>query len=200
MAKHTTRSVNTQLEANLQDNPAYQADLDATLAALVPEGWVQDQVSFPPYWKPDLAKGFRGTVIARDERDGSFPRYIIESSLTVDCQQGPVNDGVIVTVEPGMNFSIGAYAALPLEKYFGLEITAIVVGARKLPGNEASVMIPRDLWEWKVMVSPETSKLLKSRRAEDMAFLKEAQRIAHRKAMEELARSSAESRAHRLAI
>ncbi len=197
-SRHTTRTVNTNPEA-LSENPAYQADMAATISAVVPDDYVEEQVTFPPYWKPDVAKGWRGVVIARDEREMNFPRYIIESSLTLDCRTGKVNDGEIVTVHPGMNFSISAYKALPLDRYFGLEVAVICTAQRTgLPPNENSEGMPRDMWVWKMMVSPQVKELLVSRRKEDMAFLKEAQRIAGRKHLEELARSQAEGRATRL--
>lgn len=197
-SRHTTRTVNTNPEA-LNENPAYQQDMAATMQAIVPEGYVEEQVTFPPYWKPDVAKGWRGIVIARDEREVKFPRYIIESAVTIDCRTGKVNDGEIVTVTPGMNFSISAYKALPLDRYFGLEVAVICTALRTgLPGTEESEGMPRDMWVWKMMVSPQVKELLVSRRKEDMAFLKEAQRIAGRKHLEELARSQAEGRASRL--
>jgi len=196
--QHTTRTVNTNPEA-LADNPAYQTDMAATMAAVVPEGYVEEQVTFPPYWKPDVAKGWRGTVIARDEREVKFPRYIIESAITIDCRTGKVTDGEIVTVTPGMNFSISAYKALPLDRYFGLEVAVICTALRTgMAPTEESEGMPRDMWVWKMLVHPDVKKLLDSRKKEDMAFLREAQRIAGRKHLEELARSQAEGRATRL--
>jgi hypothetical protein len=98
-----------------------------------------------------------------------------------------------------MNFSISAYKALPLDRYFGLEVAVICTALRTgLPPTEDSEGMPRDMWVWKMMVSPQVKELLVSRRKEDMAFLKEAQRIAGRKHLEELARSQAEGRASRL--
>lgn len=192
--RHSRRTVDTNIE-----NPAYQEDLAATMAAVVPEGYVEEQVTFPPYWKPDVAKGWRGIVIARDERDVKFPRYIIESMVTIDCRTGKVTDGEIVTVTPGMNFSISAYKALPLDRYFGLEVAVICKELRSgLPPTEESDGMPRDMWVWQMFVSPEVKALLTSRRKEDMAYLKEAQRLAQRKHLEELARSQAQGRASRL--
>lgn len=180
-------------ERNINDSDV-QARINETVNLVVPAGYVEEQISFPPYWKPELGMGWRGTVLYRDERDPTFHRYIIESSIAMDCRSGPVDDGVIITIEPGMNFSIGCYAALPLERFFGLEVAVIAVGSRKLPPNEASEGKPRDLWEFRTLVSPDVKQLLASRRKEDLAYLKEAQMMAGRKMMEELAKSSASAR------
>ncbi len=197
MANRTTRA---QQQSELAENPVFQEVLKETMNAVVPEGYVEEQISFPPYWKPDLGKGWRGTVIARDQRDPTFHRYIIESAITLDCRKGPVDDGEIITITPGMNFSIGVYAALPLERFEGLEVAVIAMSTRRLPGNEASENKPRDLWEFKTLVSPQVKALLVSRRQEDMAYLKEAQKVARRKMLEELARSNSNPDAVRSSI
>ena len=187
-------------QSDIDNNPVFQELLAETMQSVVPEGYVEEQISFPPYWKPDLGKGWRGIVIARDQRDPNFHRYIIESSITLDCRKGPVDDGEIITITPGMNFSIGVYAALPLERFEGLEVAVIAMSTRRLPGNEASEHKPRDLWEFKTMVSPQVKALLVSRRQEDMAYLKEAQKTARRKMLEELARSNSNPEAVRSSI
>ena len=193
--RHTTRNVSPSSVGaeELEDNPVYQEILAETMANIVPEGYVEEQVSFPPYWKPEPGTGWRGTIIALDQRAKDFPRFIIESATTLDCRVGRISDGEIMTITPGMNFSVGAYAALPLERYRGLELAVLCVKQRKgLPPNDESEGMPRDMWVWKVFVHPEVRKLLDSQRKEDMAFVREAQRIAHRKHLEELARANVE--------
>lgn len=163
-------------------------EVQQEIASAAPEGWVEEAVGFPPYWKPDLGKSFRGVVLMRDERDPNFVRYHIEAREPVDCQRGPADDGVVETVGTGEIFTTSAFAALPLDRFFGFEVFVLVKGSRRLPGNESSNNMPRDLWEFKVLVSPETKKLLDSQRKENIAYLKELRATANRKAMENMMR------------
>ena len=185
---NSRRNVGSQSAEELQGNPAYDEAFAKAMAALVPENAREVHLTFPPYWKPEVNTGFRGTVLYRDERDPSFARYIVQSAVTLDCRRGPVDDGEIVTIQPGMNFSIGVYASLPLERFFGLELTAIAVGKQKLPINK-NRDIAYDMWQFRTFLVPEVEKRINSNREEDIRFLQEAQRNAHREMLKELARA-----------
>src|SRR5262245_27407718 len=175
MAKHTTRNVNTY---TAEENPVYQEAMAELLKTLVPEGHVQDQISFPPYWKPNPATGWRGKPLYQDNREAKFPRWVIESSITMDCQIGEVRDGELVTVNPGERFSMGVYAGLPLERYFGLEVTVICVKDRPLkPTADGD---PRNMWVFQSYVAPEIKALLRSKGESDLKMLQEAQAYARR--------------------
>jgi hypothetical protein len=168
--------------------PAYLADLPAELQALVPQEFVETEIGFPPYWKAAVNKGFRGIVLGYDDRDPDFVRIHIENTgPAIDCQRGPVDDGVVQTVNPGRIFTISKFGALPLEQYLGVDVVVICTGSRKLPGNEASRNVPRDLWEWRVFVSKEVETLLRSRRMQEREQLKRLQEEARGKMLAEIA-------------
>lgn len=209
MAKHqktdgdetlAQRNGGSQTEEALAENLTYGEDMQALAAELgVTKDMVKADIGFPPYWKADMAKGFRGIILMRDERDPEFVRYHIENTgpRALDCQQGSVDDGVVESVAPGSIFTCSAYGALPLDRFFGFEVVVMVTGSRKLPGNKRSNGVPRDMWEFKVLVKPEIDALLKSRRAEDAKHVSLLQQAAKRKALEEVTLLNAKRLAQR---
>ena len=128
----------------------------------VPEGWVTDESGLPPYWKPELGRSFTGTPIdfqpARNNLD--FDRYVILSTAQLICQKGPSEDAEDVVVMSGGKFTVSNYASLPLNEYLGFEIKVITFKSTKLPGNEESGGAKRDLWHFKILISPENKKAL----------------------------------------
>src|ERR1051325_10393128 len=127
-----------------------------------PAGWVDEQTGFPPYWSPVEGASFRGTVMARDNRDPDFHRYVIRSSTAIECAQGPADEAEPVQVAPGELFSLSTYAALPLDDYMGFEVFVTAKNKRKIQGGK------QDLWVFKLMVSPDTkAKVLALRQAKD---------------------------------
>ena len=135
----------------------------------VPEGWQEDDAGLPPYWKPELGRSFRGTVLEYQEakNDLDFDRFVILASEQMICQKGPADDAEDVIVMPGGRFTCSWYAALPLNEYLGFEVKVITHKTRKLPGNEASGGAKRDLWNFKILTSPETKKALQEFRLMD---------------------------------
>lgn len=150
------------------------------------KGWADEQIGFPPYWNPlgnfktkeeAIGRKLLFKPVALDERDPDFPRYICQATrVAIMCQSGPSADAKPVLVKPGENFTLSPYAALPLDRYFDIEVYIEVTGTRKLAGNEESNNRPRDLWEWKLQVSPQDQKMLNGRRAEETKRLMEARR------------------------
>lgn len=189
---NSRRNAGSQTSETLQGNPEYEKDLAATIELLVPAGYTDVNLTFPPYWKPVIGQGFRATVLYRDEREESFPRYVLQSATKLDCRKGPVDDGEILSIQPGMNFSIGVYAALPLERFFGLELVAIATGMQRLPANK-NRELPYDMWQFRTLVAPEVLKKITSNREEDVRFLQDAQRSAHREMLKELAKAQVTS-------
>lgn len=164
------------------------AGLDPALQALIPKNFVETDIGFPPYWKADVNKGFRGIILGFDDRDPDFVRIHIENTgPALDCQRGPVDDGVVSTVQPGRIFTIGKFGALPLEGFIGVEVVALCVGKRKLPGNEASRNVPRDLYEWRMLVAKEVEELMKGRRQKERDQLRKLQEEARGKMLAEIA-------------
>lgn len=159
-------------------------------AGEAPEGWEAEQIGFPPYWnprmefidpnnarkgmKPGTGNSFLGTVVNRDERDEHFHRYVIQASRAIRCQNGPSDDAEEVIVQKGEFFTLSTYASLPLENYFGMEVYVTPIQKRKIK-DDPETGEPRDLWRFKLMVSPASKKLLTDKRAEHTKLLLEAQ-------------------------
>lgn len=185
------------IDPNIQENPAFVSKMEALMSTLVPDGWTKLDISFPPYWKADLATGFRAICLKREEprNEQDFVRYHWKNTgPALDCRRGSVRDGEIETVESGRIFTTGAFAGLPLHKYFGFEMTVICAEMRQLAGNEESDWAPRDFWVFDTYVSPETQQLIESRREEDMAIVARAARQADILAVEEMERINAHKR------
>lgn len=194
------------IDPNLKDNPAYQKKLEALYASIVPEGFKKLDISFPPYWKADLATGFRAIVLRREdpkleltdkgwtpkEGPGQFSRYLWRNTgAPLDCRRGQVADGEIETVEPGRIFSTSAFGGLNLDKYLGFELAVLCVDLVSLPGNAESGWAPREMWRFDTFVGEETQRLLESRDTSDMKRLAEAQHEADLFGMQEMMKLNA---------
>lgn len=155
---------------------------------VIPEGWKKISVGFPPYWKGSLGRAFRGQVLMRDDRDPDFVRYHILNTAgkSLKCQKGPVDDEEIIMVDPGDIFTVGGFAGLPLDTFFGHEVVAQIVNERTLPGNELSKNRPRSFYDFEVTVSPETQKLLRQQREEDRITMLAAAKAGRAKALENM--------------
>lgn len=133
-----------------------KANQNPNMNPAAPEGWEVEQTGFPPYWNPGEGKAFKGVVIGLDNKDESFQRFALRATSPLMCQRGPADESEEVLVKPGEYFSVSAYAALPLEKYIGVEVYVAVKGKRKLQDAKT-------LWEFTVMISPESRKILADR-------------------------------------
>ena len=195
------------IDPNLKENPAYQKKMEALYSAIVPEGFKKLDISFPPYWKADLATGFRGIVLRREdpklelkdngtygfkEGPGQFSRYLWRNTgPALDCRRGAVADGEIETIEPGRIFSTSAFGGLNLDKYIGFELAVICVDLVQLAGNAESGWAPREMWRFDTYVGEETQRMLESRDEADMRRLAEAQHEADILGMQEMMKLNA---------
>ena len=168
----TQRKVRQILEDQVKNNAALAAyevtDFDKAILDAIAD-WDEEQVGFPPYWKPEaVGRIIMGKVLARDD-DGLFPRYILQAVLPVKCQKGSAQSNTVqeVIVQPGQLFTMSQYAGLPLERFFDIIVGIRVTGERMLPPTEESDGKPRDLWEWTVLVAPQDKEKLNARRAEE---------------------------------
>lgn len=185
------------VDPNLKENPAYVGKMEALMSALLPGDFVKLDLNFPPYYKAELATGFRGIVLKREDprNEKDFTRYHWKNTgPAFDCRRGAVADGELEAVETGRIFTTGAFGGLPLDKYFGFEVVVICADSRQLPGTEESNWVVRDFWVFDTYVSPETNALLESRREEDMQFVARAARNAQLLAIEEMERINAHKR------
>lgn len=135
------------------------------------KGWSRQQVGFPPYWSPQReGQPFFGRVVALDTRQEDFYRYVIQATkFPMFCRLGPADDAEKILVQPGDFFTVSNYASLPLEDFFDIEVIAIATKKRKLPGNEASKGVKRDLWMWDVRVESDKEKKIIEQRRSDKA-------------------------------
>lgn len=198
------------IDPNLKENPAFQKKMEALYSSIVPEGFKKLDISFPPYWKADLATGFRAIVLRREdpklelkedgrlgqkEGPGQFSRYLWRNTgPALDCRRGAVADGEIETVEPGRIFSTSAFGGLNLDKYLGFELAVLCVDLRQLPANAESGWAPREMWVFDTYVGEETDRLLASRDESDMKRLAAAQHDADLLGMEEMMRLNAKAK------
>lgn len=176
MAKHTSQTAESFVNDSTKRDPAMNEETPsgATTAPRnnipkdVPEGWVEEQTGFPPYWSPD-EKGafFIGIPLMKDEgfREGDaenpsdFVRYAIRATQPVECWKGKSESAEGVTVQPGEFFTCSAYASMRLERYFGYEV--MVKAVEKVPHKAG-----RMLWKFRVFVAPETRKQLDAERSD----------------------------------
>lgn len=157
------------------------------IARLMNEGeeeqLVNEEVGFPPYWNPGIGKMFKATVMKRDDRDPDFIRYHLLALAPVICAKGPADDSEEILVNEGEFFTCSAYAALPLDEYFGIDVKVITWRKRKLEGNEASKGAKRDLYEFKIGVTGDTKNMLDAARKHEAAIMREKAREARLAAM-----------------
>lgn len=137
-----------------------------------------EEVGFPPYWNPGIGKAFKATVMGRDDRNPDFIRYRLLALSPVICAKGPSDDAEEVLVNEGEFFTCSAYAALPLDDYFGIDVKVVVWRKRKLDGNEASNGVKRDLYEFKIGVTGDTKEMLDAARKHEASVLREKAREA----------------------
>lgn len=195
------------LDPSYKENPAYQQKMQGLMNALLPEGFRKLDVSFPPYWKAEVASGFRAIFLKREdpklvwkdnqwvpnEGPGQFSRFLWKNTgPALDCRRGSVDDGEIETVESGRIFSTSVLGGLKaIEKYESRELAVICTGRRTLPGNEESSFVTRDFWEFDTFASEETIALIESIDVAVMKRLTEARREANILAEAEMMRIAA---------
>lgn len=131
--------------------------------------WTKEQIGFAPYWTPEEGKWFLGVMTDKDLRDPNFIRLQFQALAVTPCQRGP-NDAqnerhekVIVDVND--HFSMSVYAGIKelFEEYEGMPfpVPVRVTALRKSKTKEG-----QDFWNFEVIVSPETRKILNAHRAE----------------------------------
>lgn len=143
--------------------------------------WTPLQIGFAPYWHPEPGKKFYGELIARDERDPEFTRYLVRTLRTETCRRGPNNDdtekgaiGEEVIVNKGDTFSISVYFSLAEEFNFhlyyadktGNHVPILVEAEKKVRTKKG-----QDVWLWKVLCEPTVKKQLDGKRDDYRRFV-----------------------------
>lgn len=128
------------------------------------EGWVDEQVGFAPYWNPEEGKWLYARVIARDERDPSFVRYLMQAGMDTECHRGA--EGEAVKVKRGEHFTISVYFSLrdlfDLYLETGIRPFIKVLAVKEVPTKTTG----RNVWTWKVQVSPDDKKMIDAKKKE----------------------------------
>jgi len=122
-----------------------------------PEGFVEEQIGFPPYWTPEEGKSFYARVIEFDDRDPEFPRYIMQAGRETPCEQGGGEKMRPITVKKGEFFTVSEYSGLPLGRYIGIPVFVTALNKRKLEGN-------RTTWDWTLRIPEQAKAILQKRR------------------------------------
>ncbi len=144
------------------------------------EGWSEEQLGFPPYFKAAIGKGFFARVITVDVRDPEFIRFVLQylgmpndfkkptqldTTTPLKCQKGKKDDAEDVMVKPGEFFTTSNYGGLPLENFLGESATIACTG-------KVSTGKPNDMYTWTVLTSAETKTRLAAQRLEEMRTLR----------------------------
>ncbi len=116
-------------------------------------GFVEEQISFPPYWTAEVGKWFYAMPVDTDTRDPQFGRYVCQAMSDLMCSTGPKDDRNDVLVRKGDFFTTSMYTGLPLDKYIGTGVFVKCTGTRETKQ-------PNDMLVFTLAVSPEDKKLL----------------------------------------
>jgi len=141
------------------------------------DDWQERQVGFSPYWTPTVGDWCFGQVIARDDRNPDFVRYLFKAYKDMECRTGPNNDnaeegptGEEAPVKKGETFTMSVYHSLSdefdfqlwLQKKAGIDIPIRVDALKKV----ATKTEGRKVWKFRVRCSPEHKALLDSKMSE----------------------------------
>jgi len=156
MAKKTTEQTNEEILNAISDPDA------------LPDfaNFEEEQLAFPPYWEAGEGKWFYGMVVALDDRDPQFQRYVLQAEMPVTCAQGKKKgrDGDYHEVQVGKDefFTLSCYGGLPLDRYIGYRVLVKCTGTR-------DVGQPQPMYTFSLKVSPEDKKLLMVERKQNAA-------------------------------
>lgn len=120
-------------------------------------GWTDEQVGFPPYWKPHAGRKFKATFVGTDSRDPDFVRHVLRATHALACQRGPAENAEFVAVKAGQFFTMSAYKALPIERFLGYEVIVIAEELR-----EGVTKSGNDVWHFRLLTTDETKVLMKA--------------------------------------
>lgn len=177
-AAATALDLFSKLDPNADNFEQALREAEQAMKASV-DGWAREQVGFPPYWAPLREDSmFFGRVVALDTRQADFQRYVVQATkFPIFCRLGPSDDADKVMVPAGDFYTVSAYAGLPLSDFFDIEVCVRATKKRKLPGNDASGGVKRDLWMWEVKVEPKDQEMIRTRRIEKAKELQEQREL-----------------------
>lgn len=150
--------------------------------------FTDEQIGFAPYWNPETGKEFYGALVARDERDPEFVRYLVMnlSNRPLACSRGPADNAEEVLVQKGETFSISVYHQLREAFDFYLDVQShklMVVPMRLIAQDKVKTASRNEVWRFKLQVPMDVKKKLDAIRHELRAQL--TQSSDERKAIQE---------------
>ena len=165
--KQQEKAVNIMATSKNKGISEFEVDADAMIDDIDFDvaQWESEQIGFPPYWNPGEGKKFLARVIARDERDPTFVRYVLQAQCKHLCQKGPADDAEPCEVKAGEFFTCSVYAALPLSEYFGVVCLVTTLKKRKLAATAENPQ-KRDMWDFNLKVAPADHKMLAQKKVE----------------------------------
>lgn len=122
----------------------------------------EEQISFPPYWKPEVGLAIIASALALDTRNPEFHRYLLQAAHDIECFSGPGDEAEEVTVRAGEYFTTSVYAGLPLSMFMGLPdpIKITVKGMRRIQDPEKN-----DMFVFGVKTTDRCKTIMQARRA-----------------------------------
>lgn len=137
--------------------------------------WEKEQVGFAPYWNPEAGKFIYASVVARDERDPEFKRYLMKTHMPMIAHRGTKEEQESIELQPGDMFSISVYYSLAepfdfmLENFVvvGQEVPMKLTALKEVKTKKAG----QTCWTWEMLLPPEWKRKLASKREEIRAAL-----------------------------
>lgn len=127
----------------------------------LPTEWKEALTGFPPYWTAEEGAKWMGKVIGKDD-NGQFVRYLVQATKPMRAYRGGAEDQTDCVVMPGEYFTLSMYNNLQLERYIGAgEIGVMCTG--QIKANTPSGFV----WGFKLLMSPQTERLLAERDAQN---------------------------------
>jgi hypothetical protein len=87
-----------------------EADVDVIPQELLGDFTEKENLSFPPYWKSAVGRRFLATVVALDDSDPAFERWVFQAKHAMTCFTGPKDDAKPTKIQAGDYFTTSAYA------------------------------------------------------------------------------------------
>lgn len=128
----------------------------------------EEQIGFPPYWKPEAGRRLKAMVVGLEEPDATFDRFVLRAAHSVRCQRGPAEKAAEVQIKPGQFFTMSVYSGLPLQKYIGYEV--------QLEATEKEENVTKDghpMWRFRLILAPKVKALFEA--SQERKRLKQAE-------------------------
>lgn len=140
--------------------------------------WDDIQIGFAPYWNAEAGAWCFAEVIAKDERNPEFVRYLMLAHTDTKCSRGPKDPETHkaeedVVVKKGECFSVSLFYSLSRELDYQLYLRTkghnvpVRVEAKKQTKTSTA---GRTVWQWSVKNDPVHTPILNQYRGEYAAL------------------------------